>query len=151
MSTTRQYEITYIVDPSLADEARAEIDRAIDATVQEHGTISQNTEAVRRRLAYPLKKQHVGFLRTLQAELPTEQISDLEQSVRKMKGVLRTTVIQTSARAAVMATIFDNVKQRDQQGRAEPAAATPAAKPRQEVTMAEVEEKIAQALEEEVK
>jgi ribosomal protein S6 len=148
MSTTREYEITYTLDPSLDEAKRVELTSAIDSKIDElKGSISTNSETTRRKLAYPIKKQRMGFLRMIQAQLPADQVGTLRHDIKKMAGVLRMTIIQTAARQDVTTAIFDTVTKQQ----TEPKAAVAPKKAAKPVTDEEVEAKIEEALDEEVK
>lgn len=144
----QEYEITYLLDPSLEEGARVELDAAIDRLVEEaKGVISFSSPSTRRRLAYPIGKQHVCFARTVQATVAPEELGSIQDGLRKHKGVLRFTVLNTPRRQEVTPEIFEAATKR-QQVQPQPKAATA---PGKEISMAEVEEKIEQALDEEVK
>ncbi|MDZ4225285.1 MAG: 30S ribosomal protein S6 [Candidatus Andersenbacteria bacterium] len=139
-----EYEISYISSPNLAEDARGELDAAIDSSVEKaEGNISHNSESIRRRLVYPIQKQSVGFVRTLQVSLNQDKIEKLRQDIRKMSGILRVSVLATPRRAEVSTSIFEVTKEQP----AEKKPTTPA----KAISMEEVEEKIEEALDEEVK
>lgn len=141
-----EYEITYLTDPGLADDARTELDRQVDDAIEKMGgAVEHSAPANRRRLHYLIKKQLVGFARAVQVTLPADQIEPLRQDLRKMSGVMRVSVLSTSQREELTTAIFDAVAKKS--GEAKKAETAPA----QPVSMQEVEEKIAEALKEEVK
>lgn len=143
----KEYEITYIVDPSLAEEQRGDVDAAVDAAVTTHGgSVTSNSDSIRRRLAYPIRKQHIGFARTLQTNVEAEAINGLRSDIAKLNGILRLSVLQTAARAEVSPAIFETAV-KEQQVEPKKAAEAPAA----EISDAEVDTKIEEALDEEVK
>src|SRR5688572_14311010 len=108
MSVTREYVITYIIDPALDENKRGELSSAIDSKIDEvKGTISTNSDNIRRKLSYPIKKQRGGFLRYVQAQLPVEQVATLRHEIKRMTGVLRMSIVQSAARADVTTAIFD--------------------------------------------
>lgn len=141
-----EYEITYLTTAQLADEARAELDGSIDTIIDKmSGSVDHVEATTRRRFFYPIKKQSIGFSRTINVMLDPSHIEEARQAIKKLEGVLRVAVLQTPRREEVTMAIFDEI---------DGPAATPGAAPRKpakEVTMAEVEEKIEEALEEEVK
>lgn len=144
----KEYEITYIVDPSLAEEQRGQVDGTIDMAVTEHGgTISSNSESIRRRLNYPIRKQHVGFARTLQTSVDPAKINELRDALAKNNSLLRLSIIQTAQRPDVSTAIFEAAV-KDKQVTPQKIAAK---KPAKAITDEEVTSKIDQALDEEVK
>ncbi|MAF80603.1 30S ribosomal protein S6 [bacterium] len=143
----KEYEISYIVDPSLAEEQRGDVDAAVDTAVTSHGgSVASNTDSIRRRLAYQIRKQHIGFARTLQTSVEAEEINTLRDEIAKVNGILRLSVIQTAARPEVSTAIFEAAT-KEQQVEPKKVEETPAA----EISDAEVDTKIEEALDEEVK
>lgn len=143
----REYEITYMSDPQLDDEARGQLDAVVDQEITSRsGMISQSSLSARRRLAYPVKKTAVGFLRTVQAQLDPEHVTEVRKTVSKLAGVLRLTILATPLRVGAPAEVVARLNEAKS-----PSKIAPAKKPSRAVTMAEVEEKIEEALGEEVK
>jgi ribosomal protein S6 len=140
----REYEITYISDPNLAEDARGQLDAAIDGAIEQlKGSISYNSPNSRRRLSYPIKKQGVGFVRTLQVMLDPVEIGSVREVITKINGALRVSILQTSKREEVTTSIFEAAAKRQVEPKIQKKA--------EPVSAAEVDKKIAEALEEEVK
>jgi len=149
MATTREYEITYTMDPRLEEGTREQLTAAIDKKIDElQGMISTNSATTRRKLAYPIQKQSFGFMRLIQAQLPADKIAPLRHDLQKLAGVLRLTIIQSAPRADVTSAIFDSI---NKPAAPEKAVAAPAKKPAKAMSDQEVEAKIEEALDEEVK
>lgn len=148
-----EYEITYLAQPELNETDKNKLDEAIDATIEKldgqitHSGPPTDSPGSRRRLHYPVDKKRVAWLRTIQAELSSGKIEQLRKDLCKQDGVLRLTILQTPRRAGVSATIFDNLTKKKESTLATPEPKKPA----KEVTMTEIEKKIEQALDEEVK
>lgn len=149
----RDYEITYLADPQLDEASKDKLDEAIDTAITERaGRIASSfpptgAPGSRRRLHYPISRQHLAWLRTIHATLDEAHAEPLRRTIQKTPGILRLTMLQTVSRPEVSAAMLDSLAAQTREAAA-PAAASPAAPP---VTMAEVEEKIEKALEEEVK
>jgi len=147
-----EYEITYLADPKLEEAAKNELDEAINKLIDDQSgeiSYSSSTDAPgsRRRLHYPIGEQRVCWLRTIQLELDPSKIDKLRTTMRKHKSITRVSVLQTPRREEVSADISETPE-------AAPAQPTVPDKPKttaKKVTMEEVEEKIEEALEEEVK
>ena len=143
-----EYDITYITIPSLSEDDRGSIDAAIDTAIdQVQGNISFNSTPTRRRLAYPVQKQSVGFLRTIQASIDPAQIESLRTELKKTKGIIRFSILHTSRREEVSPAILDRASKEQ----TAPKKVVKDKEPAREVTMSEVESQIEKALEEEVK
>ncbi len=144
-----EYEITYLIDPQLDEEAREELNRSVDGKVTElSGTVSSSSPVLRRKLAYPVAKTHSAFLRTIHIQLDPEHIGMIQDMLKRHKSVLRFSILNTPQREDMEEKIMANL----QEARAsikKPGARKPVAK--KEVTMAEVEKGIEEALSEEVK
>lgn len=148
----KEYEITYLVDPKLDEKAKDEVDAVIDGAIAKlEGEISYSSPTdspgSRRRIHYPIKKQRVAWMRALQVALEPDKIDELRSIIKKAENVLRVTILQSPRREEVSAKIFDVAEK----VAAAPQAAAQDAKPAKKVTMEEVEEKIEEALVEEVK
>lgn len=142
-----EYEISYITDPQLNDEARGELDAAIDAEITgKKGTIAQASPSLRRRLMYNIDKKMVGFLRTLQVHLDPAAINDIRDILKKKAGVMRVMILNTPQRAEVARDIFTKALATKTEEKAKEEQ-----KPAKKVTMEDVEAGIEEALTEEVK
>lgn len=143
----KPYEITYISDSSLNDEARTELDAAIDSAISDlGGNISRSAANVRRRLLSPIQKQVAGFLRSLNIQLDPEQVATLRTNVKKKKGVLRAAIFQTDERPEVTPDMLFTAPAADTRGQEKVEK-----KPAKEITATDVEAAIEEALKEEVK
>lgn len=148
----KEYEISYVVDPSLAEDARAEVDSFVDVEIDKLAdSISSNTPSTRRKMAYPVKKQYVGFLRTLQTTIDPEKIALIRATLRKKTGVIRLSILQTKAREEVPLSRFETLTPKQKAGVKKVEAK--AVKKGEEVKLSdsELEKKIEQALDEKVK
>ena len=97
-----EYEITYLARPDLAEDARGELDAAVDKTIEQRdGAIIFSTPSVYRRLGYDINEQSTSFIRTLQAELDPTLIEEVRKEVRKLDGVMRMSVIKTAQRKLI--------------------------------------------------
>jgi len=140
-----EYEITYLTDPQLNEDARGELDAAVDAKLNElAGNVIHASASLRRRLAYPINKTNSAFLRHLQIKLDPAKIAELNLFIKKYKGVIRLTTLATPQRHDVSADIIER-------SRKAPVAKGKPKKAAKEVTMADVEKGIEEALTEEVK
>ena len=151
----REYEITYLANPKLAEAAKDKLDEAIDGEITKlKGEIiasSPPTDAPgsRRRLHYPIEDQRMSWLRTIQVNLTPDHIKQLRTILTKQEGIMRLTILQTPQREEVSTAIFNSLAEKEKRGAAKEEQADK--KEIKKVTMEEVEEKIEKALEEEVK
>jgi ribosomal protein S6 len=144
-----EYEVTYLSNPELSEDARGELDAAIDSLIgQLGGAISASDPNNRRRLFYPIKKQTVGFSRTVNVTLDASHVATLRESVGKQNGVLRVALLKTPRRNDVSTETIDEYYKKALPAKPGAEKEKKESKP---VTMEEVEEKIEEALDEEVK
>ncbi|MFH1354184.1 MAG: 30S ribosomal protein S6 [bacterium] len=149
-----EYEITYLARPELDETDKNKLDETVDAAIAElkgqitHSTPPTDSPGSRRRLHYPVEDKHVAWLRAVQIELSSDKIEQLRTILKKQDNIIRLSILATPRRSEVSAAIFDKTP-----ARKEAASTTPAKKkePTKEVTMTEIEEKIEQVLDEEVK
>lgn len=140
-----EYELTYVANPELNDDARGELDTAIDAAIAElGGQIAASSPTIRRRLYYPISKKQAAFSRSLNFELAGEQLEPLRYRLRRLPNMLRLTILHTSKRPEVTYESFAEAVE----GSARRRVARPAD---QAVTEQAVEAGITKALQEEVK
>lgn len=149
-----EYEITYVSDGTVAEEARVALDAEVDEKVRSlEGVINHATAHIPRRLFYPVKKQRTAGLRSLHVELATDKLADLQTFLKKHANILRSTTLRTPHRPEVSQTIVDQLRDRRSNRGGSPAAAKPAGRPMpaKPVTEEDVEKGIEKALSEEVK
>lgn len=150
-----QYEITYLIDPRTSEDARG----ALCAILDEHitaggGVVASSTPVLRKMLAYPIKHQHVAFIRTMHIAVDSEKIGALQSFLKKTEGVLRLTVLATPARTRMSQELIEKYSKRKGKpanGRTEKEPRVTQKKPAKEVTMQDVEKGIEEALVTEVK
>lgn len=145
-----EYEITYIVSPQLEDKAREELDAGVEKQVSEaKGTIVNNTEGVKQRLAYPITDKNTGYVRVLNIQLDPEKLETLQSQLKKTEGVMRFTVLSTAPREGVTPEMMEKYGRKRKDSGKKPEKRE--AKPTKKVTMEDVEKGIEEALSEEVK
>ena len=87
------YEVVYILDPAMGEEAIAAMVAKFKTLVETQGTVSEVDEGCKRRLAYPINDLNEGYyvLMTFTAEpsLPAE----LDRVLKITEGVMRSMII----------------------------------------------------------
>ena len=87
------YEVVYILDPAMGEEAIAAMVAKFKTLVETQGTVSEVDEWGKRRLAYPINDLNEGYyvLMTFTAEpsLPAE----LDRVLKITEGVMRSMII----------------------------------------------------------
>ncbi len=86
----RNYEIAYIADPELDDEALAELEAKVKGWIEAAGgKLGKIDRWGKRRLAYPIKKKTDGHYVFIYADMPTEAPAIIERDFRLSEQILR--------------------------------------------------------------
>ena len=86
----RNYEVAYIADPDLDEQALAALDERVAGWITAAGgSTIQVDRWGKRRMAYPIKKRLDGVYVFVQASLPPRATLDVERELRLQESVLR--------------------------------------------------------------
>jgi small subunit ribosomal protein S6 len=86
----RAYELIFIGDPDLEQEALDAVVERIQGVITANGGEIIKVESMgRRRLAYPIKRRREGHYMLIHARLDNAAIAELERSLRLADDVLR--------------------------------------------------------------
>lgn len=145
-----QYEITYLIDSKLSEEARTSLCASFDEQITAaEGSVVSSAPVLRKTLAYPIRHQNAAFLRAMQITVHPEKISALQAFLKKSEGVLRLTILATTPRTRMSQELIEkHGKRKGKSGMSRPEKFQKGVK---EVTMQDVEKGIEEALVEEVK
>lgn len=96
------YELIYILQPDLDDEALAAQNERINQVITANGGQVTGSELMgRRTLAYPIKKRREGYYMLLKTTLSQAAITELERTLRLAENVLRYMLVQIDVPAPV--------------------------------------------------
>ncbi len=154
-----QYEITYLITPTLTEEQRGVLCASFDEQITAHeGIIVSSTPVLRKTLAYPIANQSAAFIRALQIEIDPAKIAALQTFLKKSEPVMRLTILATPPRTRMSQELIEKHgkrKGKNAVGRPEKQLKenlpTGRGKQTKEVTMQDVEKGIEEALTTEVK
>lgn len=150
-----QYEITYLINPTLSEEERGAVETSVDElVVKSSGNVAASTPTLRKKLAYDIKHNNSAFLRVMSIELDPAKIADIQDFLKREAKVLRFTILATPARSRITSEVMEKYSKRsgkDKNAKPEQRKTPEAAAPAKEVTMKDVEKGIEEALTEEVK
>ncbi len=86
----RNYEVAYITDPDLDEQAQAALDERVAGWIgAAGGSTVQVDRWGKRRLAYPIRKRHDGNFIFVQASLPPTAAAQIEREMRLQESILR--------------------------------------------------------------
>ena len=115
----RSYELMYILDPGLDEDASGALLGRVEEVMSKQGVEVEKTEPWgKRRLAYPIKGHWEGnyVLSYLKAE--PSAVSEMERRLRVTDGILRFLTVRTDEQKAKLARRQEN---RDEKSRARKA------------------------------
>ena len=89
METKRQYEVVFIVDPTVDDEVAKLTDNFKQVVVDQGGTVTKAETMGKRQLAYEILHKKEGTFVLMEIEGSGREIAELERRMRVNDRVLR--------------------------------------------------------------
>ena len=86
---TGKYEVLYILEPALGEEATAALVEKFKAMVEAEGTLLNIDEWGKRRLAYAINDLTEGYYVLMSMETKPEFPAELERVMKITEGVMR--------------------------------------------------------------
>ena len=86
---TAKYEVLYIIDATIGEEATAALVEKFKAMVEAEGTLLNIDEWGKRRLAYPINDMAEGYYVLMNMETKPEFPAELERVMKITEGVMR--------------------------------------------------------------
>ncbi len=87
------YEVVYILDPNLTEEATAAMVAKFQALVEQNGTLAEVNEWGKRHLAYPINDQTEGYYVLMTFSAKSEFPRELDRILRITDGVMRSLIV----------------------------------------------------------
>ena len=85
-----QYEVMYVIDPTLEDSARIElINRFSDLVAKNGGEVDRVDEWGKRRLAYAIQYKTEGYYVLMYIKAPAELPREIERNMQISDSILR--------------------------------------------------------------
>ncbi len=90
----KTYELTYIISPEITSEEATAKAKEIESTVQgKEGIILSQSNPIAKTLAYPIEKRASGFVGTVEFQMESEKVPELEETISKDENIVRHMVI----------------------------------------------------------
>ena len=91
-----RYELTYIIDTALEEEARKELIEKISSLIAQNGGEVEKVDETwgKRRLAYAINDKPEGYYVLVTMQAPAELPKEIERNLRINENVLRSLVIK---------------------------------------------------------
>jgi len=86
----RQYELTFILPPALAEDEIAEVEKNVTTWIgNQEGEIEKSSHWGRRRLAYPIENYKEGYYILLEILMPPTGLTDVDRRMRLDASIIR--------------------------------------------------------------
>ena len=89
------YEVLYIVDPSLNEEATAAVIAKFKEMTEARGTVSEVDEWGKRRLAYPINDLNEGYYVRMTFNADAAYPAELDRKLRIDSSIMRSIIVCT--------------------------------------------------------
>ena len=90
--TTEKYEVMYIINPNIGEEAIAAIVEKFKTLVEENGTLVELEEMGKRKLAYEINYISEGYYVLVKFESAPEFPAELDRVLGITDGVMRSLI-----------------------------------------------------------
>ena len=87
------YEVVYILDPAMGEEAIAAMVAKFKTMAEAHGTVKEVDEWGKRRLAYPINDLNEGYYVLMSFDSDAAFPNELARVLRITDGVMRSQVV----------------------------------------------------------
>lgn len=86
----KNYELTYLITPEITEEEIKELQGKMKSLIEtEGGILIEENLANKKVLSSPIKKRSSGYLATLNFQLNSEKLTNLEKKLRSEDKILR--------------------------------------------------------------
>lgn len=83
------YEVVYILDPAMSEEATAALVAKFKTMAEAHGTVKEVDEWGKRRLAYAINYKTEGWYVLVTLKAPSALPREIERNLGNMEAILR--------------------------------------------------------------
>lgn len=90
------YEVVFILDPNLSEEATAKLVEKFKTLIESKGTLSEVNEWGKRRLAYPINDLNEGYYVLMTFTATPDLPAELDRVLRITDGVMRSIIVDTA-------------------------------------------------------
>ena len=87
-----KYEVLYVIDPTLGEEATAALVEKFKALVEANGTLTSIDEWGKRRLAYPINDLMEGYYVLMTMDTKPEFPAELDRVFKITEGIMRSLI-----------------------------------------------------------
>lgn len=87
------YEVMFIVNPTLEEEKKNEAIEAVKKIISENGTLGDVDEWGMRKLAYPIEKKNEGYYVVIEFQAETTVPKELDRRLKIMDPIMRHIIV----------------------------------------------------------
>ncbi len=87
------YEVMYVLDPNLTEDATAALVEKFKTLVESKGTLGEVNEWGKRRLAYPINDQTEGYYVLMTFTATPDLPAELDRQLRINDNVMRSIIV----------------------------------------------------------
>ena len=91
------YEVVYILDPNLGEEATAAMVTKFKTLVENNGTLAEVDEWGKRHLAYPINDLTEGYYVLMTCEAKPELPAEIDRVMKITENVMRSLITAVEA------------------------------------------------------
>lgn len=92
------YEVMFIIDPTLEEEKKNQVIEKVQAVIAEGGEVAKTDVWGMKKLAYPIEKKNEGFYVVIEFKASPELPKELDRRLRISDDVMRHMIINKDAR-----------------------------------------------------
>ena len=89
---SEKYEVMYIIDPTLGEEATAAVVERFKALVEQNGTLDELVEMGKKKLAYAINDQNEGYYVLMKFTSGPELPAEVDRVLGITDGVMRSLI-----------------------------------------------------------
>ena len=90
--TTENYELMYIIDLDKGEEEISALVEKFKALIEEHGTLNEQEEIGKRKLAYLINDKPEGYYILARFTSPPEFPAELDRVLKITDGIMRSLI-----------------------------------------------------------
>lgn len=149
------YELTYIIAATVSENEYPNIQKQVTDLLEGKlaGKKTKESSMGRRKLAYPIEKQDHGYYVTVEFDLESDKLKELDKELDLMNSILRHLVVSKKLLTPEEeeARMAKKVKAQAKKQTKEASKEVKKAKPEQKVNLDKLDEKLDQLLEQDIK
>ncbi|MCH3954108.1 MAG: 30S ribosomal protein S6 [Eubacterium sp.] len=92
------YEVMFILDPTLSEEEKKAAIEKVQGVISEHGELGDTDVWGLRKLAYPIQKKNEGYYVVTEFKADTEFPKELDRRIKISDKIIRHMIVNKDAK-----------------------------------------------------